>query len=273
MTTDELVHCLAALPIPNDVEEWLQPNAAVALLSEDSDHHYQRGVLDVLTALGVLNGNGELASPMAYYFIRSLQASVADRALGAAAWQGMAHEDCKGTGAKLVRLIEEHRLACCEDPTPLRVVQAVTAVIKSQRNGEDVYLMQYDSKARQFQPIGGKQESFDADSLAALTRELCEELAIASLQSGVDFKVHPLKENVQVNEVSATIHVLTRYNHSFYHLTDIRFGLPIDDTTRWLTDAELANHRTADGLAITALFDQYIPGVLPTLGYSVSTPE
>ena len=271
MANNVLTSCLEAIPVPAGVEEWLQPSASVPPLPSNSE--YQRGVYDTLAALGVLTDRGELASPMAYYFIRSLGASLADNALDAAAWQGTAHEDCAGTGAQLVRLLESHRLACCDDPTPLRIVRAVTAVIKARRGSENVYLMQYDSKARQFQPIGGKQESFDVDSLAALTRELGEELNLASLQAGIDFKAHPLKENIRVDEVSASTNVITRYDHSFYHLTDIRFALAIDelaDVTRWLSEAELAAHQTTDGLAVTALFDEQLPGVLQTLAYSVT---
>jgi 8-oxo-dGTP pyrophosphatase MutT (NUDIX family) len=189
--------------------------------------------------------------------------------LTAESWRGLPDEGCAGSGARLVRLLEETRLACASTPTPLRVVRAVTAVIKAPQGTQDVYLMQYDQKARQFQPIGGKQEAFDADGVAALTRELCEELNIAALTPGQDFVVYPLTQNVQVSEVSASVHVVTRYDHSFYHLTDIRFALPIDSSTRWITADEMAAGRTTDGLAITSLFEDYLPGILPTLGYSL----
>ena len=62
------------------------------------------------------------------------------------------------------------------------VIEAVIGIIKARRGDDDVYLMQYDEKAEQFQPIGGKREAFDVSTHAALTRELCEELALDNLK-------------------------------------------------------------------------------------------
>src|SRR5438128_10325271 len=101
-------------------------------------------------------------------------------------------EGCAGSGTRIVHLLQDSRLACSVNPTPLRTIRAVMAVIKARRGDEDVYLMQYDHKAEQFQPIGGKQEVTDASSEAALTRELCEELALANLTPGEDFRIRSL---------------------------------------------------------------------------------
>jgi 8-oxo-dGTP pyrophosphatase MutT (NUDIX family) len=271
MNRDQLLAYLHSIPAPADVEEWLVKDRAFSPSSPaiiESD--YGRAVRDVLAALGVLSvESGAVTSPTAYYFVQSLAYAIQDRALTPDSWRGLPDEGCTGAGARLVHLLEETRLACDSSATPLRVVRAVTAVIKARHGDQDVYLMQYDHKARQFQPLGGKQEAFDADGVAALTRELCEELNIASLTPGRDFAVHPLTQNVQVSEVSASVHVVTRYDHSFYHLTNIRFPLPIDTITRWLTSDEMATGHTTDGLAITSLFDDYLPGILPTLAYSV----
>jgi len=271
MNRDQLLAYLHSIPAPADVEEWLVKDHASSELSQPSvQGDYAHAMRELLAALGVLTADsGAVTSPMAYYFVRSLAYAIQDRALTPGSWRGLPDEGCAGAGARLVRLLEETRLACASTPTPLRVVRAVTAVIKARRGAQDVYLMQYDQKARQFQPIGGKQEAFDADAVAALTRELCEELNIATLTPGQDFAVHPLTQNVQVSEVSASVHVVTRYDHSFYHLTDIRFALPDDALTRWITAAEMAAGRTTDGLAITSLFEDYLPGILPTLGYSL----
>ena len=275
MNRDQLLACLQSIPAPTDVEEWLvkdhrssSPSSPAS--SQDVQGDYDRAVRDLLVALGVLSAeSGAPTSPMAYYFVQSLSYAILDRALTPESWRSLPDEGCAGSGARLVHLLEETRLTCATSPTPLRVVRAVTAVIKARHGDQDVYLMQYDHKARQFQPLGGKQEAFDADGVAALTRELCEELNITSLTPGQDFAVHPLTQNVQVSEVSASVHVLTRYDHSFYHLSDIRFPLPIDSTTRWLTAAEMVAGRTTDGYAVTSLFEDYLPGILPTLGYSL----
>ncbi len=274
MSTDALLACLRAIRPPADVEEWLRfdppadpPTEAVA------SHDYRRAVRDVLITLGVLSEEtGEVTSPMAYYFVQSLLQTARDGALTADSWKGLMAEDCAGSGARIVHLLEETRLTCSANPTPLRVIRAVMAVIKARRGGEDVYLMQYDDRAEQFQPIGGKQEVTDASSEAALTRELCEELSLASLTPGQDFRIRPLVEHVQFKEISASVHVVTQYDHGFYHLTDVRFPLNTDHTTRWISAAELVARRTGDGLAVSPLMDRYMPGVLATLPYSVPTP-
>jgi 8-oxo-dGTP pyrophosphatase MutT (NUDIX family) len=166
--------------------------------------------------------------------------------------------------------MESNRLTCSPEPTPLRVIQVVTAVIKARRSDGDVYLMQYDEKAEQFQPIGGKQEAADASNQAALIRELCEELTMPSLTLGEDCRIHPIVEHAIILEVSNSLHVVTEYDHSFYHLTDVRFPIKTDDITRWVSASELVARKTRDGYAITSLFDDHLPGVLPTLGYSLT---
>ncbi|MEP7286483.1 MAG: hypothetical protein ABI947_12015 [Chloroflexota bacterium] len=272
MTIDQLLDCLHTVPAPDNIEEWLRSNAFLSTPHGAIEASYQQAIYDLLTALGVLSAQtGEATSPMAYYFVQSLACTIRDNTFSADSWQGVPEDDCRGAGARLVRLLEETRLTCTPEPTPLRIVRASTAVIKAQRGGQDVYLMQYDAKARQFQPLGGKQELTDASSEAALTRELCEELALDGLIAGRDFAIHPLALNVRVDEISASIQVVTRYYHSLYHLTDIRFPLHNDEITRWLTGAEMTAGRTIDGYAISSLFEDYIPGMLPSLDYSLKT--
>jgi len=276
MSREKLLACLQAIQAPKGIEEWLvTAHNESASSGNAGSSEYGLAVHDLLAALGLVSAEAsEATSPMAYYFIQSLYHVSNEGTLTAENWRGLPDEGCAGAGARLVHLMEDSRLACTANPTPLRIVRAVTAVIKARQAEQDVYLMQYDQKARQFQPLGGKQEHFDADGEAALTRELCEELAIAELRPGHDFKVRPLKQDVKVDEVSASVHVVTRYSHSFYHLTDIRFPIVTDQMTRWLTVDEVTAGKTGDGLAVTSLFEDYMPGILPTLGYSLElTPD
>src|SRR5260221_1052685 len=271
MSREKLLACLQAIQAPADVEEWLiTAHERSASSGGESNTEYDRAIRDLLVGLGIISAEtGEATSPMAYYLIQRLYHALDEGPLMPENWRGLPDEGCAGAGARLVHLMEETRLGCTANPTPLRIVRAVTSVIKARQAGQDVYLMQYDQKARQFQPIGGKQEHFDSDGEAALTRELCEELAIAELRPGLDFRIHPLNQDLKVDAVSASVHVLTRYSHSFYHLTDVRFPISIDEATRWLSAAEVQAGKTTDGLAITSLFEDYMPGVLPTLSYSL----
>jgi 8-oxo-dGTP pyrophosphatase MutT (NUDIX family) len=275
MSQDALITCLQAYPRPEDAEAWIladQPDQADQADQPEAPvpEAYRRAVHDLLIALGVISAQtGQFTSPAAYCFVQSLLCAFRDGALKAETWAGALVDECAGTGVRLVRLLESHRLACVAAPTPLRRVQAVMAIIKARRAGTDVYLMQYDQKAAQFQPLGGKRETFDASNAAALTRELCEELEIERLTPGEDFNIHPLIEHIKINTVSASLHVLTQYDHSFYHLTDVRFPIRTDSITRWITAAELAAGKTEDGYAISKLADEHLPGILATLGYSL----
>ena len=270
--TASLVACLLALPRPADAEEWL----GVQSISDPPavSDAYRQAVYDVLTALGVLKaGTHEVTSPMAYYFVQSLVALVRDAEREghtlAGAWQGRPSQAQAGMGARLVNLLDTYRLGAISAPTPLRSISAVMSVIKARRGNEDVYLMQYDEKAEQFQPIGGKCEAFDASNEAALLRELSEELNLPPLTLGVDLKVHLLAGNQAEQKVSATLQLITQYDHSFYHLTDVKFPLHTDDQTRWLTSAELQAGRTSDGLAISPLISSLSMVDLALLPYSI----
>lgn len=262
-----LIASLRTIQPPDGVEEWLRFEVA----DDAPDGDYSRAVRDLLTALGVLSPDtGQVTSPAAFYLIQSLLWSIRDGAFSAESWQGLVQDSCGGAGMRLVDMLEHNRLQCAASPTPLRVIEAVMAVIKARRNGEDVYLMQYDEKAGQFQPIGGKREVFDASAEAALTREICEELALDGLIAGKDFQLRPVIEHIRVKEVSASVHVVTAYDHSFYHLTDVRFPLVTDGLTQWITAAELAARRSRDGRPISVLLEEHRPGAMAALGYSIS---
>lgn len=263
-----LLASLRAINKPEAIEEWLlsdlEPQPSIAV-PED----YRRGVYDVLRALGVLEGENPV-SPMAYYLIQSLIASLRDGAFTPAMWQGLVSQECEGTGARLTHLLETHRMECVEDPTPLRAIRAVVAVIKARRGNESVYLMQWDDKAEQFQPIGGKREAFDKDNEDTLVRELHEELLLTGLKNGVDFTIKPIREGVKLHTVSATVHLMTQYEHNFYQLTNIRFPFTTDHNTRWLTSDELANGKTHDGKKVSSLLNTYLPGMLDSLDDSMA---
>lgn len=270
MTLNVLVACLRSYARPAGVEEWVQvagpPQAAEPVVPEA----YRQAVHDLLVGLGIIDSEtGAYSSPMAYYFVQSLISTLHDAALTPQSWLGVPGDPCTGIGAQLVRLLESHRADCVPLPTPLRSVSVVMAIIKAQRGDDDAYLMQYDRGARQFQPIGGKREAFDASNEAALTREICEELAIDALTPGEDFIIQPLIEHARVNTISASLHILTQYDHSFYHLRGVRFRLDTDSDTRWITAAEVAAGRTRDGLAITPLIAEHLRDLLPGLSYSL----
>lgn len=232
---------------------------------------YCDALRDLLTGLGVLQPDGQtLSSRTARSFVQSLLRCLEEGALSAGAWQGAPEEPCSGIGARLTQALEQHRRACSPQPQPLRVVRTSVAIIKARRNSQDVYLMQYDALARQFQPLGGKREENDASSAATLIRELREELGMDDLTPERDFTLYPLVEGVREMGISESLYVLSAYEHNFYQLLDMRFCPAEDDSTRWLTLDELINGRTQDGRRVSRLIATHLGEILPTLRYSLN---
>jgi 8-oxo-dGTP pyrophosphatase MutT (NUDIX family) len=266
--SDSLLACLGAIRRPDDVEAWVADDDGVSV--DGIPEPYRRAIHDLLTAIGLIDPQtGALVSPNAYYFVRSLRNAIRERALTDGSWRGPAEDACAGAGARLLRLLEMHRAMCVAQPVPMRAVSAVLAIIKARRGDSDVYLMQYDRAAGQFQPLGGKREESDSSNEAALVRELSEELALDGLAAGRDFAILPLAEHVRSRAVSASLNVITEYEHSFYHLTNVRFPLMTDSDTRWITAVELARGRTDDGRRVSRLVVDVLAAVLPGLDYSV----
>lgn len=273
---DRLLACLRSFARPAEVEAWLVDGKSPAQGSGGPPipPEYRQAVHDLLAVLGVISPQtGHIASAMGYHFVQSLLRTAEENALTPDNWQGAPGEGCSGTGASMVQLIEKHRLTCIPDAEPLRLIQAVMAIIKARRGNTDVYLMQYDHGARQFQPIGGKREASDTDNEATLVRELHEELSLERVRPGHDFRVEMVAEHVRIRAISASTQILTHYEHSFYQLLDVRFPLNTDALTRWISATELANGRTEDGYAISMILDDYLPGILPRLTYSLPEIE
>jgi 8-oxo-dGTP pyrophosphatase MutT (NUDIX family) len=267
--SDSLLACLGAIRRPDDVEAWVADDGGVS--ADGVPESYRRAIHDLLAAIGLIHPEtGALVSPNAYYFVRSLRHAIRERAFTDGSWRGPAEDACAGLGARLLRLLEMHRAMCVAQPEPMRAVSAIQAIIKARRGDSDVYLMQYDRGAGQFQPLGGKREEGDASNEAALTRELVEELALDGLTPGRDFAIRPLAEHVRSRAVSASLNVITEYDHSFYHLTNVSFPLMTDSDTRWVTAVELARGRTEDGRTVSPLVVDVLAAVLPGLDYSVA---
>lgn len=267
MSWEDLIACLQAYPRPADAESWVVETHLIH--ARQPDPAYREAVKDVLESLGVLR-EGRCTSAAAYLFVRSLLQAVHEGGLAPAVWGSAKSSSLGATGATLLAALEQHRLNAQESATPLRRVVAVMSVIKGRAAEGDVFLMQYDSGSRWYQPIGGKRDPEDESNIAALARELQEELNLPHIQLGRDFQVTPLREDIHERSVSKTLNVLTEYSHNFYYVNAVRFALPTDSETRWLTLAEIQAGRAADGRAVSPLLRLHVADRLAGLPYSLS---
>lgn len=216
---------------------------------------YVRGVTDLLRLLGLLRDEDGRAAPadeVAGMVLDSLRAHLRDGVTVGLAWGDLDGEGLRGVD--ILRAIEAARLARVAEPTPGRVVRVAQAVIKARRDGEEVYLMQYDRHAGQYQPIGGKQKPEDADSAAALRREIAEELGLDGPPGVEACTLRLLKAGWGAIRQSATYGILTRYTFDFYHVEKMGFPVKTGQDTRWLSRAEMVAGRAEDGRAISSVY-------------------
>lgn len=215
---------------------------------------YARGALDVLRLLGLVaveEGNAVPTGAVAEVMLASLAAHAADRTTARFEWNRLDHTGLGGVD--IVRAFEEARVARVPNPTPGRMVRVVQAVIKTRQDGEDAYLLEYDSDARQYQPIGGKWSSQDASLEAALRREIAEELSLAAPPDSQALSLSLLISDWGKTQLSPTFGILTRYSFDFFHATAVRFAISETAGVRWQRRADMLSGRSPDGRAISPI--------------------
>jgi 8-oxo-dGTP pyrophosphatase MutT (NUDIX family) len=220
---------------------------------------YARGVQDVLWLLGLTAADGAPTGEVAGMVIDSLRAHLRDGVTVGLAWNDLDGGGLRG--ADVLRAVEDARRRSVADPTPARVVRVVQAIVKARRGADDFYLMQYDRHAGRYQPIGGKQDPEDASPEAALRREFAEELELDGPPGPHLLAMEPLHAGWRTLDLSATYGVLTAYEMDFFAATAVRFPIPVDADTRWLTLGEIGAEKAKDGRAISPVYQQALGGL------------
>ncbi|MCG5446529.1 NUDIX hydrolase [Micromonospora sp. NIE79] len=141
-------------------------------------------------------------------------------------------------GPQFLYLMEQQRMEVDRSARPLRHTEVSQIVIKvgfpllGRR-----YLMLYDGAARQYQLPGGHRRAGDQDPRAVAVRELEEELP--------GFVFDPRRDTlselgaVEVEQLSRTFGVVTRYRITFFQLLSTRRVVPVGPDSRWVAEAAL----------------------------------
>jgi hypothetical protein len=222
-----------------------------------ADEPYSRGALDVLALLGLVTISGDTATPadnVAAMAIDALRAHLADAVPAGISWGDL--EGPPPRGVDILRAIEAARLARVPNPTPARVVEAAQSIIKTRIDGEDAYLMQFDTHADRYQPIGGKREPDETSLEQTLRREIAEELGLPAAPGPDLLTLTPLGHGWNELTLSATYGILTQYSFGFFHAAKLGFDLKIDQDTRWLTRGEVVAGVARDGRKISTICQQ-----------------
>nr|MBN1229560.1 NUDIX domain-containing protein [Anaerolineae bacterium] len=225
-----------------------------ALTHRQADSAYNEGVLDLLSLLGLVRLESGVYQPtgeVARMLLDSLAAHLHDGVAVGLDWDDLDRDGLRGVD--LLKMFEQERVSRLVEPSPARAVQVTQAVIKAVHDGEDVYLMQYDRHGGHYQPIGGKRDPGDADSAAALRREMMEELVLDHLPGPDECSLLLLRSGWQITEISRTYGILTAYSVDFYVVRAITFPIKTDQDTCWLSRREMAEGIADDGRAISPI--------------------
>ncbi len=214
------------------------------------------------------------------YFIKSLAAYIREDKSILSNWErlgiskGSLRSDQVLSGPQFLYLIEQGRTANNENALALRKTTVVKAIIKARIRGsrESVYLVQYDSNARQYQLLGGHIRNSDIEASIAMKREIEEELGHNFRDSPADYDLLPLA-NVSKKELSSTYGVYTEYDLQYYQPIFNRSQLVMVPGDQWITKKELLSGKSKDGVNINEsaipLLDKALPGGLDGLRLSL----
>ncbi len=225
-------------------------------------------LLQLLHLVHPIRGGIEVEGETARLFVRSLAAHLADNVPMALEWESRLKDATAANGTRLLAAVELTRKDTVSNPTPVREIFAVNAIIKTKHAGVDSLLMQFDDHARQFQLIGGKREPTDVDSAHTLIREIQEELEMPNLRSPGDFTLVPIGERFEQITLSPSYGVVTSYHISFFHVTDMRFRPQTDADTQWISVEHVRSGRLPDGRKVSDLAIQSLGGYIDELGES-----
>ncbi len=230
-------------------------------------------LLQMLRLVQRIEGGVAVDGEMARLFVRSLAAHLADNVPMALDWHARVNESVEAAhGRQLLAAVENSRKDNVSNPTPVREIYAVNAVIKGQRAGQDYLLMQYDEHAAQFQLIGGKREPEDLDAAHTLLREIQEELGLPDLKIPKDMSFMPIGERFEQISLSPTYGVVTSYHISFFHVLNMAFRPVVDGVTRWISMEYVRRGNLPDGRKVSDLVVQSLTDCLDDLAYSIQSP-
>jgi hypothetical protein len=248
------------------IDEPHLPMAEVCGLASVPEHcrdDVGDAVLTILRALGVIDlidvdGHAHLVrarSLVAGYLLASLAEYIERGNVILNGWNqptgpGSLHQPSGGvSGPDFLRFIEQQRVRLDPSAKPIRRTHDVHILIKvhaRRHNGR--YLLQFDSRVRQYRLLGTRMGPRDGTLEDAAIRALEAELSDFSFDHKIDKFVSLATANVL--QLSTRYGVLTNYKLTFLQLISQRSSLPTDSTLRWVTGRELlASYARPNGYA------------------------
>jgi|GEM_PF-2184163 len=182
------------------------------------------------------------------------------------------------TAPYFVKALEQRRLEISKrnslEPGFSRTQPVSILLIRADINDEPHFLHQWDMRAEQFQPIGGRQRENQSELETAM-RELDEEIVNHQLVNGRDYVLQPINEQPVVRlDISRTYGALTLYKYWFFSVSFKMDVLKLSDQDRWLSLSEMRQGVTKKGRSIASSdripqFESAISGGLAAVPISI----
>lgn len=261
MQAIEIASFLRAIPQSN------QNAVPLVSLAPHLDACFLQGYVTLLQTIGMVildeQGHIKASSQTAKYSLNCLAAYVEHDQQWIADWKTRGvHRHETGAlqnGATFLYELEKRRLALSETPIPSRIEEVAQVFIV--RHHPDSHrtelLMQFDQNADQYQLIGGRRSPRDATMLAAIVREIDEEVA-DDLTYKTDYQLDLVIDDMVVDTtLSRTFGALTQYHFTVYHMQHLTQPLTLQAHDRWVDAQALVNGDIQiDGQIITRIASQ-----------------
>ena len=231
------------------------------------------GLLRPFNAILVRRVHGEVrvraASSSARLFLLSLAAAIDSGFTVVDDWERTGvRPDAFGAQelAQGVQLLYAFEWLRTKDPNAVAVRDAhvVKVIVKTEIDLAPKYLVKYDTKTRGYQLIGGHIAGREVDAIAAIQREIAEELRGNVFRFPDNARLQHIG-HVQHTEISETLGALTNYAISYFQLF-VGFDLVLHRGDTWVTGEELVAGKASDGTpikerALEKLFGYLLGGI------------
>lgn len=159
--------------------------------------------------------------------------------------QNLPDSEMLARGAKLLYAMESRRIDLIPDAPPSRLVKVAQVLIKrtNPQTRQPELLFQYDANAGHYQLIGGRWSERDgADMLKTIVREIDEELEASNIQHQRDYQLRLIAGDVSPQPtLSPTFGALSQYHFWFYHMTDLKKDLTLQEDDQWVPVQQVLN--------------------------------
>lgn len=175
-------------------------------------------------------------------------------------------------GVQFLNLMEAKRIEACPSSRVLGLHENSRVIIKSQKDGKDVILYQYDPKSSQYKLIGGSKTPEDKNFLETIKREIREELLLSTLRYNDTYKLNKVHE-VSLNRISYRFGGYVTNKAEFYHMYGVEEkNIKLGQHDRWIKLSEIRANKTLDGADIYPI-DRELYDKLSNLGYSIKNKK